>query len=129
VAQTNLDLLREKYQIKGGEVFDDPSPTVTKSLTPSEREEENKEYTRSKPFWDAKHELNIMLEFHQLFFSKIKAEELNFQQPQPLLVQITDRAEPPQSPVGFNRVLGAVLLALGLFSLAGGILLLKPMRR
>jgi uncharacterized protein involved in exopolysaccharide biosynthesis len=44
-------------------------------------------------------------------------------------VRIVDIAEPPPSPVGPNRVLGAVLLGLGLFPLVGGILLLKPTRR
>jgi uncharacterized protein involved in exopolysaccharide biosynthesis len=127
-AQTNLDLLREKYQIKKGDDSDYIfSPNST--LSPAEFEAEQKEYDRIKPFWEAKRELIYMRQLHQLVFSKINAEELELQNPKTSLVQFTDRAEPPSSPVGPNRVLGAVLLGLGLFSLAGGILMLKPTRR
>ncbi len=79
--------------------------------------------------YQRKKELDTMIEFQKLLGSKIKDFESDQQQPQASSVQITNRAEPPPSPIGPNRVLGAVLLGLGLFSLAGGILLLKPVRR
>jgi uncharacterized protein involved in exopolysaccharide biosynthesis len=94
----------------------------------AQRTEEEKEYQRTRSYWEAKGDLNRMRERHKLFYEKIKAMEM-----EPIMlirsVRIVDIAEPPPSPVGPNRVLGAVLLGLGLFPLVGGILLLKPTRR
>jgi capsular polysaccharide biosynthesis protein len=65
-----------------------------------------------------------MLGLHKLLAEKIKAMKIE-PIPATVPVQIIDPAEPPQFPVGSNRPLGATLLAVGLFPLLGGILLLK----
>lgn len=67
-----------------------------------------------------------LVENLKLLTAKIDAEKLNMQIPKISEVQIVDRAEPPQFPVGPNRTLGAVLFAAGLLSLLAGIFLLKP---
>jgi len=65
-----------------------------------------------------------MLKLHKLLAEKI--EEMKIEPiPATVPVQIIAPAEPPQFPVGTNRPLGAALLAVGLFPLLGGILLLK----
>jgi len=69
-----------------------------------------------------------MLALHRQLGAKIEAEKLELEHPRASLVQIVDRAEPPQSPAGSNHPLGAALFAIGLFPLLGGILLLKPSR-
>lgn len=70
-----------------------------------------------------------LIELHKLLGSKIEAEKLDMQTSPFRMVQIEDRAVPPQTPVGPNRTLGAVLFAAGLLSLLAGILLLKPSRQ
>jgi uncharacterized protein involved in exopolysaccharide biosynthesis len=72
--------------------------------------------------------LDTMISLNQLLASKIEAEKLE-QTIQSRRVQIIDRAEPPQFPVGPNRTLGAVLFTAGLLSLLAGIFLLKPARQ
>jgi uncharacterized protein involved in exopolysaccharide biosynthesis len=64
------------------------------------------------------------LGLHKLLADKIEALKTE-PTPKTVIVQFVDQAEPPQSPVGTNRPLGAALLAVGLFPLLGGILLLK----
>lgn len=65
-----------------------------------------------------------MLRLHQLLAYKIDAVKIELSL-KTVMVQIADRAEPPQFPVSTNRPLGAALLAVGLFPLLGGVLLLK----
>jgi uncharacterized protein involved in exopolysaccharide biosynthesis len=64
------------------------------------------------------------LGLHKLLAEKIEALKME-PTPKTVIVQFVDQAEPPQSPVGTNRPLGAALLAVGLFPLLGGTLLLK----
>ena len=65
------------------------------------------------------------LEQHKLLGAKIEAEKLELQFPKTALVQIMDRAEPPEFPVAANRPLGGVLFGVGLISMLAGWLLLK----
>jgi hypothetical protein len=44
------------------------------------------------------------------------------------MATIIEIAQPPKSPVGPNRSLGAALLAIGLLSTVGGFLMLKSSR-
>lgn len=65
-----------------------------------------------------------VIRMHKLLAEKIEeVEALKIDMPDS--VAFVDRAEPPQSPDGSNRPLGAALLAVGLLPLLGGILLLK----
>ena len=50
-----------------------------------------------------------MQEAHQLLAAKIEAEKMNMQIPQPVLVQVADRAEPGHAPVKPNKPLNIVL--------------------
>jgi capsular polysaccharide biosynthesis protein len=65
-----------------------------------------------------------MIRMHKLLAEKIEAMKIE-PIPATVPVQIIDPAEPPQFPVSSNRPLGAALLAVGLFPLLRGILLLK----
>ena len=62
---------------------------------------------------------------HKLLAEKIEALKVDRPDAKTGAVLFIDQAEPPQSPVGSNRPLGAALLTVGLFPLLGGILLLK----
>jgi uncharacterized protein involved in exopolysaccharide biosynthesis len=64
------------------------------------------------------------LGLHKLLAEKIETMKTE-PTPKTVMVQMVDPAGPPQSPVGTNRPLGVALLAVGLFSLLGGIRLLK----
>ena len=132
VLQTNVDLLRDKYHINKQDEADFNNPytlsNLPKPLTPTEREERQKEYERTKPFWDEKRKLNNLLEFHRLVAAKIEFEKKSLVS-QSSSVQIVDPAVPPQTPIGSDRVLGALLLAIGLFPIVSGFLLLKSSRR
>ena len=131
VLQTNVDLLRTKYQINNQDEtdFDHPEITLSRSITPAEREERQKEYERTKPFWDEKRKLNPLLEFHKLLKMKIEFEKANIDRPNSTMIEIIKAAVPSQTPVGPDRVLGTLLCVIGLFSSVGGFLLLKPSRR
>jgi uncharacterized protein involved in exopolysaccharide biosynthesis len=133
IQQTNVDLLREKYKINKDDEFDFDNGGTTfspipKPKTPKERELLQKEYERTKPFWDEKRKLSEMIVLHKLLQAKIAAEKLDIETPKTTMVQIMDLAQPPKSPAGPNRFLGAALLAIGLFPAAGGFLLLKSSR-
>ena len=65
-----------------------------------------------------------MLQLHKLLAEKIEALKME-STPKTVMVQIVDPAKPPQFPISTNRPLGAALLAVGLFPLLGGMLLLK----
>ena len=131
ILQTNVDLLRTKYKINKQDETDFDNPHITfprKSMTPAEREERQKENERIKPFWDEKRKLNPLLDFHKLLAAKIEAEKLELNMPKPSPVEIVDLATPPKLPVGPDRLLGALLFAIGLFPSVGGFLLLKSSR-
>jgi uncharacterized protein involved in exopolysaccharide biosynthesis len=66
-----------------------------------------------------------MLRLHKLRAEKIEEMKKNMPDAKTEMVQIIDQAEPPQFPISSNRPLGAALIAVGLFPLLGGILLLK----
>jgi len=131
ILQTNVDLLRTKYQINNQDEvdFDHPEITVSRSMTPAEREERQKEYERTTPFWDEKRKLIPILEFHKLLKMKIESERANLDQPSFSMIEIIKAAVPPQTPGGPDRVLGALLCAIGLFPAAGGFLLFKASLR
>ena len=130
--QTNVDFLREKFKINKDDEFDfDHANTLSQELaiSPEERDQRQKEYERTKPFWDEKRKLNNLTDFHKLLAARIKAEESDIQTPRTSTVQIVEVAEPPKLPVSPNRWLGATLLVIGLFPTVGGFLLLKSSPR
>jgi len=93
------------------------------------QKEEDAIVTNSKSYLEDEQKLEEILKFHKLLAGKIEAEKLNLSMPLTSMVAIVDPAVPPQTPIGPNRVLGALLLAIGLFPTVGGFLLLKSSRR
>lgn len=104
VLQTKVEQLRRKFGIQD---------LASTNQSPEQQ-----------PYWDEKRKLDQMIKLHQLLYLKLEAEKI----PETLLVEITE-AEPPKSPVGPNRFVGAALLALGLVSTAAGLFRLKSSRQ
>jgi uncharacterized protein involved in exopolysaccharide biosynthesis len=67
----------------------------------------------------AKKEFDKMTNFHSLLKKKIETEKIDINLVQISYVKIVDPAIPPQMPEGPNRLLGAILLAMGLAMTAG----------
>lgn len=106
--QTNVEQMRWKYDVQD-----------TASTNQS---------AKQRLYWNEKRKLDKMTDIHQLLGAKIKAVKIDLNLPNAglPLVQIMDAATLPKSPVGPNRFVGAVLLALGIFLLVAGFFLIKP---
>ncbi len=85
--------------------------------------------TNFPSYFQAKQELQKMIELHKLLQAKITAEKIDLDIPRTATVQIIDAAQPPKSPASPNRFLGAVSLAIGFAASFGGWRLLKTSRR
>jgi hypothetical protein len=85
--------------------------------------------TNFPSYFQAKQELQKMIELHKLLQAKIAEEKIDLQIPKTTIVQIVDATQPPQSPASPNRFLGAVSLAIGFATSFGGWRLLKFSRR
>jgi uncharacterized protein involved in exopolysaccharide biosynthesis len=120
VLQTNVDLLREKFKISTNDF-----PTQSQKI----EDRDIHEAQPDQPYWEAKQELESAMQFHKLLAAKIESVKLDSQIPKTSMVEIVDAAQPPKSPASPNRWLGAALLAIGIFSTLGGLLLLKSSRR
>jgi len=103
-ATAELESLRQQYKI----TFDASAPK-----SPEEQ-----------PYWDKKHELDSLLDFHKLVAAKIETEKLDIKIRDVSMEEITSRAQPGLAPAGPNKprniVLGAVAGIL-LASVAGAI--------
>jgi uncharacterized protein involved in exopolysaccharide biosynthesis len=110
--QKNLDELRKQLNV--------PNPEPVDELLK----------TNYLSYFQDKLKLQNMIDFHKLLQAKIASEKLDLatSKSRPPVV-IVDAAQPPQSPAGPNRFLGAVLLAIGLFPTVGGFLIIKSARR
>ena len=129
IQQTNVDLLREKLKIQDDVPLMSPCPSPTTSFPISISDSgrgTNEE--AQQPYWMAKRNLENLLAFHKLLQAKIAALKIDLYSPSTAMVQIMDAAQPPELPTSPNRFLGAVLLAIGLFSTIGGFLMLKSSR-
>ena len=73
--------------------------------------------------------VEALLEVQKLLQAKIAAEKIDLQLPKAQVIVIVNAAEQPKSPIGPNRFLGAVLLAIGLLSTVGGFVMLKSSRQ
>ena len=72
-------------------------------------------------YWDTKHNLEQLTESHRALFARINEQKLEAQVPKPVLVQITDPAEPGLAPVKPNKPVNIVLGALAGIFLATGV--------
>jgi uncharacterized protein involved in exopolysaccharide biosynthesis len=84
--------------------------------------------TNYPSYFQAKRDLRSKAYMHKLFGAKIEAIKTDSSLPMRSMIQITDPAEPPKAPVGPNRILGAVLLVIGLVSSSCGAWMLKSSR-
>ena len=119
IQQTNVDLLHEKFKIPS-----DASPPKLPLVNRPLEKEVPPEYS----YWEEKRKLDNMIQFRKLLAAKIASESVG---PLPKLrpwVEVVDAAQPPTSPAGPNRFLGAVLLEIGLFPAVGGFFMLKSSR-
>jgi succinoglycan biosynthesis transport protein ExoP len=77
------------------------------------RDFENAE--KNQPYYDERRKLEQLQDQHKLFFSKIRAEDIDFQMPRTTMVTVTDPAEPGKAPVKPNKTVNIVLgLVFGL---------------
>ena len=78
----------------------------------ADKVQKSKHTPENQAYWDAKQDLEHLVESHKLVFAHLEAEKLDAQIPKPLLVQITDPAQPGRAPVKPNKTLNIVLGAL-----------------
>lgn len=125
--QTNVNFLRQECRITN----DVPPPQSQQEWLNKETvQPEHHAALPGQAYGEEKRRLEEMLEFQKLLADKINSAKacLNLCA-DPSLVQILDLAMPPESPIGPNRLLGALLLALGLCLATGGMFFLKMSRR
>ncbi len=67
------------------------------------------EAIRGQPYWNEKRKLENMIEFHKLLAAKIESEKLDVEIPKTSIVEITDPAQPGESPVKPNKPLNIIL--------------------
>jgi hypothetical protein len=120
--QTNVEWLRVEYKITN----DIPPPELLQKQT---HQSKNHIALPRQPYWEEKLKLDGMTEFHKLLKAKIESEKAELDHPKFSMVEINKAAVPPQTPVGPNRLLGALLCVIGLFPSVGGFFLLKSSRR
>lgn len=111
VSQVNLEQMRKQLNLPNLELGEE----ILKSNYPS--------YFLAKQKYDNKTNYQSLLKTH------IETEKLGLNLPKTSFVEIIGPAVPPTSPSGPNRLLGAILLAMGLASSAGGFFLLRPSGR
>jgi len=76
---------------------------------------DQEEALKNQPYYDAKRDLQEKFRIHELLYSKLEAEKLDFSLPQNSMVQITDPAEPGKTPVKPNKTVNIILgLVFGL---------------
>ena len=84
---------------------------------------------QSRPYFDAKRQLEDLTRFRTLLDSKIAAESVDRALPKGIMAAIIDPASPPRRPVSPNRPLAAALIGPGLFLDLLGALMLRAGRR
>jgi capsular exopolysaccharide synthesis family protein len=73
------------------------------------KEKDQAEAIRGQPYWHEKRKLENMIDFHKLLAAKIESEKLDVEIPKTSIVEITDPAQPGESPVKPNKTLNIVL--------------------
>lgn len=97
-ASAEVEALRQKYKI---------GSDISTSRTP-----------QAQPYWDKKHELDKMIEFHKMLAAKINVEKLEENIPKPGPVEIVREALPGHWPVRPNKPLNITLGVVAGFFLA-----------
>jgi capsular polysaccharide biosynthesis protein len=105
--QENLEQLGKQLNLPNPE----PAEDLLKSKYPS--------------YFRAKQELQEIMSFHKSAAAEIDDDKLDMPIPYTSKVEVVERAVPPSSPNYPNRLLGIILLACGLASVASGFYLLS----
>jgi uncharacterized protein involved in exopolysaccharide biosynthesis len=110
LASKSLGAMQEQYQSEGKQIgqIQGALDSLRQQFKITD-DGSNNQSPQDKPYWDEKNRLTSMQEAHQLLAAKIEAEKMNVQIPQPVLVQVADRAEPGHTPVKPNKPLNIVL--------------------
>jgi uncharacterized protein involved in exopolysaccharide biosynthesis len=110
LASKSLGAMQEQYQSEGKQIgqIQGALDSLRQQFKITD-DGSNNQSPQDKPYWDEKNRLTSMQEAHQLLAAKIEAEKMNMQIPQPVLVQVADRAEPGHAPVKPNKPLNIVL--------------------
>jgi capsular polysaccharide biosynthesis protein len=82
--------------------------------------QKSKPTAENRAYWDAKQDLEHLVESHKTLFAKIEEQKLDAQIPKSALAQVTDPAEPGRAPVRPNKPLNLVLGAFAGIILATG---------
>src|SRR5439155_12855688 len=64
-----------------------------------------KEAERGQPYWQAKRQLNTLLDLHKLLQAKITNEKVDLTLPKTQMVTVVDEAHPGKSPDKPNKTL------------------------
>lgn len=120
-----VEQLKEKIP---GPVPELPSTTPTYNPLP-DRTNRKLLDTNVVAYFEGVRKLERMEEFQKLVALKVRLGKDNLPNSKKAAVQIESPAVLPQTPVGPNRVLGALLFVVGLFPTIGGFLLRKSAHR
>ena len=79
----------------------------------------------SRPYFDAKRNLEELQRFRQILTMKIESEKIDLSLPKTMMVEITDPAYPGLRPVSPNRPRASALIILGVLLDLIGLRMLK----
>ena len=116
-----IEILTENYQREEEQIKTNQEhlEQLRKHLNLTNSEAEGLLESNYPPYFLAKKEFDKMTNFHSLLKKKIETEKNDVNLVQISHVKIVDLAIPPQTPEGPNRLLGAILFAIGLAMTAG----------
>ncbi len=80
---------------------------------------------RSRPYYEAKRELNEKIQFNQILGMKIASEKTDLDLPRNDPVTILENAVPPEQPIAPNRTRSFALICLGIILALAGFLILR----
>jgi hypothetical protein len=81
--------------------------------------------SQSRPYYEAKRTLEELQRFRQILDMKIANEKVEVELPKTMLLELVDRAVPPQRPISPDVPRALTLIALGILLDIAGLLLLK----
>jgi uncharacterized protein involved in exopolysaccharide biosynthesis len=80
---------------------------------------------QSRPYWDAKHQLDELQRFRQVLLMKMASEQTDASLPTPRAVEIVDHAGVPERQASPNRPRAGALLLAGMALMAIGMVLIR----
>jgi uncharacterized protein involved in exopolysaccharide biosynthesis len=116
-ATTNLEHLRLELGVADTNLnAQQTTPDSLRASGETDQAKANARQEREQPYWEAKREVDQMVDFQRLLTAKIEAEKLDLKSAPVSPVVITDPAHPSNDPVRPNKPLNLLLGAIaGLF--------------